>query len=88
MTDQEQAQRGRDVMQMLESPLFLEAWEALRKRLVSIMETAATDEGTLKAKTCIGLLNDLRQHWVLVAKNGVVAAENIRLEEEQKKGNR
>ena len=49
------------------------------------METAQTDEATLKAKTCLGLLADVKQHFARVITDGRIAAESIKLEQDQRK---
>lgn len=84
MTKDDEIRRGHRAAAILKDELFVEAWDAVRGRLVAIMETAKTDEATLHAKTCLGLLNDVRQHFARVMADGKVAAESIKLETEKR----
>ena len=77
--------RGQRAEAIVRDPMFIEAWDAVRARLVGIMETAQTDEATLKAKTCLGLLADVKQHFARVITDGRIAAESIKLEQDQRK---
>lgn len=85
MNDQEAVGRKATAERMLADPLFNEAWDALRGRLLHLMETAQTDEATLKAKLALGLLADLRRHWDRIVTDGKIAAESIRLEQDKRK---
>jgi hypothetical protein len=83
--DLKEVRRADHARQLLENPVHQEAWDALRKRLLALMEAAKTDEATLKAKLALNLLTDLESHWLRIISNGAVAAESIKLEEAQKK---
>jgi len=85
MTDDDAVKRQHNAERMLNDPLFVEAWDALRGRLLGIMESAQTDEATIRAKLALGLLNDLRAHWARVVTDGKIAAESIRLEQDRRK---
>ena len=85
MTKEEQVGRGQRANAILSDPLFTEAFEAVRGKLIGIMESAKTDEGTLKAKLCLGLLNDAKQHLSRVVTDGLMAAEQIKFEAEEKR---
>lgn len=85
MTDDDAVRRAQSAERITKDPLFNEAWDALRARLLSIMETAQTDDATIRAKLAVGLLNDLRRHWDRVMADGKVAAESIKLEEDKRK---
>lgn len=85
MNDQEAVGRKNNAERLLADPLFNEAWDALRGRLLGLMETAQTDEATLKAKLALGLLGDLRKHWERVITDGKIAAESIKLEQDKRK---
>ncbi len=76
--------RGHRAEAIVNDELFCEAWDAVRARLVTIMETAQTDEATLHAKTCLGLLNDMRRHFSRVITDGKVAAESIKMEKDSR----
>lgn len=84
MTKDDEIRRGNRADAILKDELFQEAWDAVRGRLVVIMETAKTDEATLHAKTCLGLLNDVRQHFARVVADGRIAAESIKLEKDKR----
>ena len=85
MSKEEARRKGNRAEQILGDPVFAEAFDAVKARLVKIMGEAKTDEATLKAKQCLGLLNDVRQHLSRVMTDGLVAAEQIKLEDEEKK---
>ena len=84
MTNEEEVRRAEAAKRLLADPLFNESFDALRGQLLAVMESAKTDEATLKAKLCLGLLGDLKGHWTRVLKDGVLAAADLRLEEERK----
>jgi hypothetical protein len=83
--DLKEVKRADHAKRLLENPVYEEAWEAIRARLLLLMETAQTDEATLKAKLALGLLNDLRQHWTRIIGDGAIAAQSIELEKHKKK---
>ena len=85
MTKEAEIRRAHGVERITNDPLFVEAWDALRGRLLVLMETAQTDEATLKAKLALGLLTDLRRHWDRIAADGKMAAQDIALDEQKKK---
>ena len=84
MNKDDEIRRGHNAGRIVNDPLFVEAVEAVRGRLLSIMETAKTDEATLHANTCLGLLNEIRQHLVRVMTDGKLAAESIKLEQDKR----
>ena len=84
MTTDEEIKRGNNAARIINDPLFAEAVDAVRGRLLTIMETAKTDEATLQAKTCLGLLADIKQHLVRVMTDGRIAAESIKLEQDKR----
>lgn len=85
MTKDEEIRRAQRAEAILKDPLYIEAWEGINARLVKLMTEAKTDEATLKAKTCIGLLADMRQHFGRILYDGRHAAEQIAFEEAEKK---
>lgn len=85
MNDQEQDKRGREAQAVLGNPIYQEAWQAVRSRLLEIMGSARTDEATLEAKKMLGLLADVQAHMSRVLQDGKVAAAAIELEREQQK---
>lgn len=85
MTKEEQVGRGQRANAILSDPLFAEAFDGVRERLISVMETAKTDDATLKAKLCLGLLNDAKQYLSRVITDGLMAAEQLKFEAEEKK---
>lgn len=85
MNDKDAIKRQHNAERLLGDPLFVEAWDALRGRLLTLMETAQSDEATLKAKLALGLLADLRKHWDRIVTDGKIAAETIKLEQEKRK---
>ncbi len=85
MSKEEDFRRGVRAKAIIDDALFNESFDAVRKKLVAIMESAKTDDATLKAKMCLGLLNDVKQHLSRVMTDGLFAAESIKVEEEAKK---
>jgi hypothetical protein len=83
--DLKEVRRADEAKRLLENPVYEEAWEAIRQRLLLLMETAQTDEGTLKAKLALGLLTDLKLHWTRIIGDGAVAAQSIKIEEQKRK---
>lgn len=83
--DLKQVKRADHAKQLLANPVYEEAWDAVRQRLLVLMESAQTDEGTLKAKLALGLLTDLKLHWTRIIGEGAVAAQSIKVEEQKKK---
>jgi hypothetical protein len=88
MDNREQVARGRLAAELIDNPLALEAFDAVRERLQTIMVTARTDEATLRAKQMIGLLNDVQAYWQRVVQEGRFAAQTIMLEETKEKAAR
>lgn len=84
MTDEKQAQRGKEAQMLMDNPIFNEGWMMLRQALLTKMETAKSDEASLHAKVCLGLMGDLRRYWDRVVTDGKVSAATI-LEEAEKK---
>ncbi len=85
MSKEDQVRRMHAADRLLKHEIFVEAWDELRKTLRTVMETAKTDEATLKAKTMLGLMADLRSHWERVMADGKIAAEDIHREKVEKK---
>lgn len=85
MNKQQEQQRGTQANRIINDPLYVEAWDSVRNRLLAVMEAAKTDEATLRAKTMLGLLHDVKGHFERVMANGKIASEEIRLEDEAKK---
>ena len=83
--DIKDVRRAEQAKQLLDNPVQQEAWDALRARLLLLIESAKTDEATFKGKLALNLLTDLRLHWQRIIDSGTVAAATLRLEEEQKK---
>ena len=83
--DVKDVRRAEHAKHLLENPVQQEAWDALRARLLLLIENAKSDEATLKGKLALNLLTDLRLHWYRIVSEGTVAAETLKLEEAQKK---
>ncbi len=84
MNDQEHELRGRQAKEVLENPIYKEAWDLVRSRLLVAMEMSKTDEATLRGKLCLGLLNDVRRFMDRALEDGKVAAATIQLGVEEK----
>jgi hypothetical protein len=83
--DLKEVRRADEAKRLLENPVYEEAWDAIRQRLLLLMETAQTDEGTLKAKLALGLLTDLKLHWTRIIGDGAIAAQSLKVEEQKRK---
>ncbi len=85
MTKEDEVRRGHKADAILKDELFNESFEGVRAELIKVMAAAKTDEATLKAKLALGLLSDVKQYLSRVMTSGVVAAEQIKFEAEEKK---
>lgn len=83
--DLKDVRRADQARQLLENPVHQEAWDAITGRLRVLMETAQTDEGTLRAKLALGLLTDLRLHWTRIISDGAIAAQDLKVEQQRKR---
>lgn len=77
--------RGNQARQLLNDPLWIEAWEIYRLKVFAAIENAKTDEGTLRGKLMLGVANDVRAHFEALINTGKAAAHEVKLEEERKK---
>jgi hypothetical protein len=77
--------RGQRAKQLLDDPLWTEAWEMYRLKVFSAIENAKTDEGTIRGKLMLGVANDVRQYFEGLINTGKSAAHEIKVEAEQKK---
>lgn len=85
MDRDEQVRRGQWAEQLLKDQRWIEAWETYRLKVFSAIENAKSDEGTLRGKMMLGIANDVRAHLEGLIRSGQYAANEIKLEEAQKK---
>lgn len=87
MNDIEQVRRAEQARQILESPLWAEAWEVYRNRLLDIIERAdsAATEQVMQAKRLLTAGAAARGHLTAIIENGKVSAETIKMVDERKK---
>lgn len=85
MDNAERVRRGERAKQIIADPLFQEAWEVYRAKVFAAIENAKSDEGTLRGKLMLTMLNDVRSHFEVAIKEGDYATYEIKLEEERKK---
>lgn len=85
MDRDDQVRRGERAAQLLNDPLWTEAWETYRLKVFHAIENAKTDEGTLRGKLMLGVANDVRAYFEGLMNTGKMAAHEIKLEEERKK---
>jgi hypothetical protein len=85
MDRDDQVTRANRAKQLLENPLWTEAWELYRLKVFSAIENAKTDEGTIRGKLMLGVANDVRAYFEGLINTGKAAAHEIKLEEERKK---
>jgi hypothetical protein len=85
MDRQDEIARGQWAEQLLKDPRWIEAWEAFRLAVFAKMENAKTDEGTLRGKDYLRVANDVRAYFEGHIRTGHMAANEIKLEEEEKR---
>jgi hypothetical protein len=85
MDRDDQVKRGQRAQLILNDPLWTEAWETYRLKVFSAIENAKTDEGTIRGKLMLGVANEVRSYFEGLVNNGKSAANEIKLEQEQKK---
>jgi predicted ArsR family transcriptional regulator len=87
MGDRENVRRAEQARQILDNPLWVEAWDAYRQRLIEIWEESKPDEVTLReeAKHLLRVALAARRHLERLVVDGKVSAESIKIEEARKK---
>lgn len=87
MNDQEAVRRARGAKDILENALWIEAWDAYRLRLLTIIETADSNntELVMQAKRLLTAGATARAYLELLVKDGAISAETIKLDEEREK---
>ena len=90
MNDREYAQRGREAAQFLANPLWVEAWEAYRTRLLEIIEAtdSAQPEAMMQAKRLLTAGKAARAYLERLVIDGKIAAETIKMDEVRKAAER
>ena len=83
--EKEPVKRMHQAQQILNDPLWTEAWETYRLKVFAAIENAKTDEGTIRGKLMLGVANDVRAYFEGLINTGKAAAHEIKLEEERKK---
>lgn len=84
--DHQAVTRGRSAEQFLKSPLWAEAWEAYRDKLLGVIESAdsADEKLVMHAKRLLTAGIAAKSHLERLVKDGTVAAESIKLEEQRR----
>lgn len=85
MDRDEQVKRMHRAQQILNDPLWAEAWETYRLRVFAAIENAKSDEATIRGKLMLGVANDVRAYFEGLVNCGKAAAHEIKLEEDRKK---
>ncbi len=87
MNDVERLRRAEQARAILESPVFIEAWEIYRARTLMLIENADSNatEAVMQAKRLLAAGTAARKHLEAIIKDASVAAEDIRVDEERKK---
>lgn len=85
MDNEDKIKRANEADRLLKSALWLEAWDIYRLKVFTAIENAKSDEGTIRGKLMLGVMNDIRTYFESVLKSGQFAAHEIKLEEERKK---
>lgn len=79
MTNSEEVRRGEDARRIIESPIWLEAWETYRTRLLLQIESAdsAEQELVMHCKRLLTAARAARAHLEAVLVDGKVAQKQI-----------
>lgn len=85
MDNEDKVNRGREADRILKSPLWQEAWATYRAQVFTAIENAKTDEGTVRGKLMLGVMNDVRQVFEGIFKGGEFITAEIKLDEERKR---
>ena len=87
MNDQEGLRRADQAKQILDSPLWIEAWGLYRSRLLDIIERAdsAATEQVMQAKRLLTAGAAAQAHLTAILNDGKIAAESIKIEAERKR---
>jgi hypothetical protein len=87
MNDLEQIRRAEQARQIIESPLWIEAWECYRAKLLVIWEASKLNELEQReeAKRLLLAGQAARSHLEMLIRDGKVSAESIKVEEARKK---
>ena len=85
MTDEEALRRARDAQQIIDSPLWIEAWDLYRSRLIQVIESCQSDnvEQVMHAKRMLFAGSAARKHLEAVMADGKLAAKDIELKKER-----
>jgi hypothetical protein len=81
----QKVRRANEADRLLKSELWQEAWEIYRLKVFTAIENAKTDDGTIRGKLMLGVMNDIRTYFESVLKSGQFAAHEIKLEDERKR---
>lgn len=83
MTDQEQVRRAEQAKAILDSPVWIEAWESAEKYAIDVWKKAPMDAASamMNAKAFYMGAIAARAHIELVIRNGKVSAATIAADE-------
>ncbi len=81
MTDEESLRRAEQARAIVDSPIWAEAWELYRKRLLDMIEACPSDavDYVMQAKRMLFAGAAAREHLEAVIRDGKVAAAAIEL---------
>lgn len=87
MTETEQVRRAEKAKAILESPLWLEAWDSYRKALITLMEKADSNdtEVVMQAKRLLAASQNARHHLEMLIRDGKMASAILEQEENRKR---
>lgn len=87
MSEREKIRRAEQAQQILDSPLWGEAWDAYRGKLLAYIEQADVEdvEGILRAKRLLLAVTEARNHFAALLRDGKVAIETVRMDDERKR---
>lgn len=85
MNDIERARRAEQARAILESPVFIEAWETYRARCLDLIERADSNstEQVMQAKRLLAAGAAARAHLAALITDGKIAVASMELEKQK-----
>ncbi len=87
MNEVEHLRRAEQARQIIESPVWIEAWETYRERTLQLIESADSNETekVMQAKRLLAAGTAARKHLEALLVEGKMAAAQVVLDEQRKK---
>lgn len=86
MSHQDQINRAEEAKRWLSSPLYKEAWTQYQSVLLRLLSADdISDKRAAELRSYLVAIDKVRLHWERIVKDGLIAAEQIRMEETRKR---